>query len=316
MLDGAITLLTTYAGWLESIRLQPTCYAASWRDGKLHIELDAVLYTGDSPLQLEADGEDWLVPISAAPSVDAADRRVTPEDLAAVDLDCATVFRIDSQLWSTTEGLSLSITPSGEIEVVGEVAIDPATLQGGEPLAPGLWDLRLRTMVGGLTRGAALRPPAGTEPASIDAWVITTDSGPRVIQPYWTFPAPTLALDVAEWSHPLVDLLDAAAAPQLRRRRLTIAIPGLRGASTQLEATLILEPSDAESPSVRVPAEVEVEAEGSTFTAKLPRRLPAGSHWRLWVRFGPPGGTPARTIGWELVRQGRAMRLSALPGTA
>ncbi len=316
MLDGAITLLTTYATWLESVRLHATCYAASWRDGKLHVELDAVLYAGDAPLQLEADGEDWLVPIAAAPSVDPADRRVTAADLATVDLDCATVSRTDSQVWSTTEGLSMSITASGEIEVVGEVAIDPAALQGGTPLDAGLWDLRLRTMVGGLTRGAALRPAGGADPDPVDAWVIETGAGPRVIQPYWTYPAPMLALDVAEWSHPLVDLLDNAAAPQLRRRRLSLTIPALRGAANQLEATLILEPSDAESPSVRIAAMVDVQPSGSTFRAKLPHRLPGGSHWRLWVRFGPPGGTPARTIGWELVREGRDMRLEPSPGAA
>jgi hypothetical protein len=122
-----------------------------------------------------------------------------------------------------------------------------------------------------------------------------------------------LALDVAEWSHPLVDLLDTAPPPQLRGRRLTLAVPALRGAASRLDATLILEPSLAESPTVRIDATVEVEPGGSTVIAKLPRHLPAGSHWRLWLRFGPPGGTPARTIGWELVRDGRNLRLEASP---
>lgn len=316
MLDGAITLLTTYAAWLETIRLHPTCYSATWRDGKLYVELDAVLYAGDAPLQLERDGESWLVPAAVAPSVDAADRLVTAADLAEVDLDCATVSRTDAQLWSTTEGLSLAITSNGEIEVAGEIALDPQTLQGGKPLSPGLWDLRLRVMVGGLTRAAALRPIGEGEPDPIDAWASAAQPEPRVVQPYWTFPAPMLALDVAEWSHPLVDLLDRAAPPQLRRRRLSLAIPGLRGAATKLEATLILEPSDAESPSVRVGASIEVGPAGSTFAAKLPRRLPAGSHWRIWLRFGPPGGTPARTIGWELVRTGGDVRLEPLPGSS
>ncbi|MGN6474424.1 MAG: glycosyltransferase family 2 protein [Mycobacteriales bacterium] len=315
MLDGAITLLTGYAAWLESVKLHATCYAATWRDGRLHIELDAVLYAGDAPLQLERDGKSWLVPATVAPSVDAADRLVTAADLAAVDLDCATVSRTDAQLWSSTEGLSLAITSSGEIEIAGEVSLDPHTLQGGMPLAPGLWDLRLRVMVGGLTRVAALRPPADREPPLLEAWAADADPEPHVIQPYWTFPAPLLALDVAEWSHPLVDLLDRAEAPQLRRRRLTLAVPGLRGAPTALGATLILEPSDTESASLRIPARVEVGPGGSTFSAKLPRRLPGGSHWRVWLRFGPAGGTPARTIGWELVRDGREVRLAALPGT-
>ena len=220
MLDGTVTLLTSYATWLESIRLHATCYSATWRDGRLHIELDAVMYAGDLPLHLETDGENWFVPIAAAPSVDAADRLVTPEDLATVDLDCATVSRSDAQLWSTTEGLSLSIATTGAIEVAGEVVIDPATVQGGQELDAGLWDLRLRVMFGGLTRGATLHPAGDAEPGPVDAWAISTTAEQKVVQPYWTFPSPVLALDVAEWSHPLVDLLDVAAAPELRRRRL------------------------------------------------------------------------------------------------
>jgi glycosyltransferase involved in cell wall biosynthesis len=314
MLDGAVTLLTSYAAWLESIRLQATCYSAAWRDGKLHIELDAVLYAGDAPLHLDTDGENWYVPKAVAPSVDDLDRLVTPEDLQAIDLDCATVSRTDAQQWSTTEGLSLSIAPTGAIEIAGEIAIDPATVQGGAALDAGLWDLRLRVMVGGLTRGATLHPAGEAEPAPVDAWSLATPHEPRVVQPYWTYPSPVLALDVAEWSHPLVDLLDGAPAPELRRRRLRVAIPGLRGQSAPLDATLILEPSDAQSPSVRAPGAIEVTPDGAQFAAKLPRHLPGGSHWRIWLRFGAPGGTPARTIGWELVRDGRQVRLSAING--
>ncbi|HWC33875.1 MAG TPA: glycosyltransferase [Mycobacteriales bacterium] len=309
MLDGAVTLLTGYAAWLESIRLRVTCYSASWRDGRLRVELDAVFHAGDEPLRLERDGDGWLVPAEAAPSVGAADRRVTPEDLAAADLDLAVVSRLDAQLWSTVDGLTLAITPTGTIEVSGEVSIDPGTVQGGAPLDAGLWDLRLRVMVGGLTRGAALRPAGDGEPEGTDAYVIGTAAGPQLVQPYWTYPSPMLALDIAEWSHPFVDVLDGAGSPELRRRRLTLDIPRLRAAPATLDAALILEPADAQSPGVRVGAAIEVHPEGSRFVAKLPRRLAGGSHWRLWLRFAPPGGTPARTIGWELVRDGRAVRL-------
>jgi hypothetical protein len=65
---------------------------------------------------------------------------------------------------------------------------------------------------------------------------------------------------------------------------------------------------------VRAAAAVDVTPDGSTFTAKLPRRLSGGSHWRIWLRFGAAGGTPARTIGWELVREGRQVRLAATTG--
>jgi glycosyltransferase involved in cell wall biosynthesis len=315
MLDSAVTLLRSYSAWLESIRLQATCYAATWRDGKLHLELDAVLYAGDIPLHLEGHEGSWYVPLSVAPSVDAVDRLVTTDDLDAVDLDCATVSRTDAQQWSSTDGLSLTIAPTGAVQVSGEVVIDLATVQGGTPLEAGLWDLRLRMMFGGLTRAAALRPPGDAEPEPVDAWVIEAPADLRVVQPYWTYPSPVLALDVAEWSHPLVDLLDASPPPELRRRRLRLTIPGLRGRTGRLEATLILEPSDAESPSLRIGGSIDVGRDGSRFTAKLPRRLPGGSHWRIWLRIGPTGGTPARTIGWELVREGRHVRLATTNGS-
>ncbi len=313
MLDGAVTLLTSYAAWLESIRLRVTCYAATWRDGKLHLEIDGLLYAGDEPLHLDGDGDEWFVPATIAPSVDAADRLVTHADLEAADVDCATVARSDAQLWSTTEGLALTIGHAGTVEVGGEVVLDPATVQGGRTLEPGLWDIRLRVMFGGLTRVSALQPAEQTEPAAVDAWVIPSDR-PRVVQPYWTYPSPVLALDVGEWSHPLVDLLDTASAPELRRHRIVVSIPALRGHGGTLSADLVLEPSDANSPSVQVDADIDVGPSGSRLVAKLPRRLPGGMHWRLWLRFAPPGGTPARTLGWQLVHSGRHLRLEPTTG--
>lgn len=303
MLDGNEGALLTYARWLESLRVKATISTPNWVDGALHFDIDAAMYAGDDPLQLEPAGDGWAVPAAAAPAAEPADRLVTPADLAAVDIDCATVSRADSETWSTT-GLRLEIDPAGELRVRGHVAIDPATVMGGQPLTSGLWDLRLRVMVGGLTRVAPLRP-ATTAAEALRPWSVAAWSGAgRTVSAYWTAPNPALALDVDEWAHPLHDLIEEQPKSGIRRRTLTIAVPAISGI-TNLAAETILEPADASGVVTSCPAELVVTASGSALMSKLPRRSTDCDHWRVWVRIGTPGGPPARSLAIELRRDKR-----------
>ena len=73
--------------------------------------IDAYLRHGDDPLRLERAGDRWLLPEAMAPGVPAEDRDAGA--LGDSDVDLATVSRADGQLWSTTDGLTLTIDSEG-----------------------------------------------------------------------------------------------------------------------------------------------------------------------------------------------------------
>lgn len=292
-LDG----LTAYSAWLDELRLDATADAMGWRDGRLAVTVDAALYAGDTPLTLERDGTDWLLPASAIPGAGRSDRLITDSDLSAADLDCATISRADSQQWSTTNGLALRISDNGHVTVSGEIELDMTTLQGGRTLAPGVWDLRLRVTFGGLTFGSALRPVA--EVVVLPAWLTSTDDDRHVVQPYWTSPNPMLALDVDEWARPATDLLIDAAA-SISGRDFRIAVPRALGDDSTRPGELLLTAGEA-TPVTRIPASLTVGPTGGSIHATLPRRLP-GTSWQPWIRLGEPGGPPPQRLPWLITK--------------
>lgn len=310
MLDDNIDGLTSYSAWLDDLRLVAQATSPTWAAGQLAVTIEARLSVGDEPLRLERDGQVWLVPAAVAPGVGAEDRIVSSAEVEAADLDCATISRADSQLWSTTTGLSLEITHDGQVTITGEVRLDPSTLQGGRPLEPGLWDLRLRATFGGVTFGCPLLSVG--EPVAPHAWLQPSDTGPREVQPFWTSSTLTLALDVGQWSHALAELLDEAT-PAVDGRRLELMIPRATGKPASYPACLMLTSLDEFAAPSAVDATVSVTPTGATLRAKLPRRM-IGESWQCWVRIGEPGGSPPTPLPWQLAKEGRVLVIRSSSG--
>jgi glycosyltransferase involved in cell wall biosynthesis len=294
MLDNNVDALFSFSTWLDDLRLVATVAPPTWRDGRLHLALTASLQQGNEPLRLERDGSGWLLPASAAPEVDHDDRLVSASDLSDADLDCATISR------------ALSIAEDGSVRITGEVSLDPDALKGGQPLTAGLWDVRMRVSFGGVAFGCPLRPVADAD--TLPAWLAPSGTGKRVVQPFWTSPAPTLALDIDEWSHPLVEIIDDSVPPILHRRDFELAITSLAGPAAGYPAQLLLFADATDSPPVTVPATLSVAPTGSSLTASLPRHL-EGSATQIWLRIGEPGGSPARRLNWPLRRDGRRLSI-------
>jgi hypothetical protein len=311
VVDDNLDGLVAYSEWLDAVRLAARVSSLTWRDGNLSVAIAATLQIDDQPLRFEADGSDWLLPASAAPGVDRGDRLVSARDLDDADLDCATISRADSQLWSTTDGLALSITDAGEVRIAGEVVLDLAALEGGRPLTAGLWDLRLRVTFGGIAFGCPLRP-AG-EPPTLPAWLSPGAEDSRAVQPFWTSPEPTLSLDIDEWSHPLTDLIDDAVEPSLDRRDFNLEIAALTGPRSSLHAQLLLVGDPADKTSASIPATLTISPTGAALAATILRGLD-GSELQIWVRIGQPGGSPARRLAWRLVGDGRGLTVVSSSG--
>jgi len=285
LLDDDVDGLVQLARGFETLKLTATTTAPQWRDGQLMLRLDAHLTLGDEPFRLERYGDDWALPESMAPGVSASERRLG--SVADTDVDLATISRADSQLWSTTKDLSLAVDDTGCPRVTCEVGLDPATVLGGHALTPGLWDLRLRVMFGGLTRTCPIRPGESDPPAPT-AWITGADSGLQSVTAYWTSPAPTLAIDVDEWMHPLHDLVETG------QTGLPLAASRLFGpAGATRRATLIAEPADVAPRSMS--AEVWLSPDGSTIAATSAQSS-AALPGPLSLRIGELGGAPPRRL--------------------
>jgi glycosyltransferase involved in cell wall biosynthesis len=313
-LDG----LRHLAGELETIRLTAAASAPVWVDGKLVMKIDAYLRHGEEPLRLDRDGDRWLLPEAIAPGVPAEDRDAG--SLTETDVDLAAVSRADGQLWSTTDGLTLTIDPEGCARVQCIASIDPATVMGGGPLAAGLWDLRLRVMFGGLTRTSRLHPDH--DPVSLPpSWVTGADTGLHSVSPFWSEGSPALVLDVDEWMHPLQEVIDPAASDSAtvgRGRSFTLPLRHLKGpAGRSRRAALILEPPDNRgSAPVTCDAVVRLDPDGSLLQATLPRLSGSGAGWAAWLRLGELGSAAARKLPFTLGagRRGRTVTAASEGG--
>jgi hypothetical protein len=164
----------------------------------------------------------------------------------------------------------------------------------------------MRVAFGGVAFGCPLRPVA--DAGTLPAWLAPSGSGKRVVQPFWTSPAPTLALDVDEWSHPLAETIDDRIAPGLHRRDFELAITSVTGPVARYPAELLLLADATDSRPVTVPATLSVAPTGSSLTASLPRHL-AGSPIQIWLRIGEPGSSPARRLSWPLHSDGRHLSI-------
>jgi glycosyltransferase involved in cell wall biosynthesis len=305
LLDDDVDGLCDYARRLESLVLMATTTTPQWRDGSLVITVDAELRLDDQPLRLERDGAAWALPAALAPTVSVGDRRLTADDDDDLDIDLAAISRLDSSLWSNTEGLSIGVGDDGAVRFGGEVTLDPSRVMGGAPLTAGPWDLRLRVMFAGLTFTSGLRR-AASDSADAATWINRAALEPQSITPHWTDRASALALDVNAWIHPLGDQ-DLAELRIEGSRDLVVTAPGWRGHDgTSHPAELTLEPLDVpDGRAVTCPAQIRLGADGSSLRAAIPALAATARRWTVWLRVGELGGAPPRQLPVELTEDGR-----------
>jgi hypothetical protein len=303
--------LKDLAGRIDSLRLHAISAAPRWENGRLMVDVDARLLLDDQPFRLDRADDGWALPQSFAPGVDLADRRLTATDDADLDLDLATISRIDNALWSTTDGLTPRIDDDGTACFGGTVSLDPAKVMGGRPLTAGVWDLRLRVIFAGINRSSRLRA-ADAAPADSVSWLTNRDGSSHSVTSYWDGRVPGLTLDVDQWALPLQGLLDESPTALVEApRELVMPVAAVRGqVGTTVAATVILTPvDDRDLAPINCPAELVAGPTGGALRATIPA-LTEGDGWRVWLRIGELGTLTPRALPIEL-RDGPDGRLIA-----
>jgi glycosyltransferase involved in cell wall biosynthesis len=292
LLAGDVDGLLAYGEQLDRLRLQVTASKPRWRDGRLVCRVDALVRSGDVDLRLESDGTGWAFPEWLAPGSDPAARRWSAADDQDLDLDVAAVSRVDSSLWSTTDGLQMTVESDGTPRFHGEVEIDPQTLAGGSALHPGVWDFRFRLGFSGLARSAAIAAATDAVEGPISCWV--AEEGSATV--FWTRRTRQLALDVGERMYALHDLVDEPSERTVvaATGELVMAAPRLLGDDGQVRAAAVIVAPEWGGAD-RGRAEVRLGATGSAVHCSLPTVDPEAGYG-VWLRTGELGGGPARRL--------------------
>ena len=171
--------------------------------------------------------------------------------------------------------------------------IAPGTMEGGSPLPPGLWDLRLRMRAGDLTK----EPRIGSERASgidetVQHRVVPTDSREgTTVASYFTDDFSNLSLDVGFTKHSLKRWFSIEEPTWDPNRPRTLVVRGrlaLHGLGTETLRLVLLGDEGARF-------ELAVETAEDTFSVALPidhlaagKLLPRG-RWKLSVEAAVAG---------------------------
>ena len=241
--------LLRHARDLNTLSFAVTAASPTWRNGALQFTLAATGTLNDAPCRHVVVGTDYA--------------------------DVVVVSRDDSVTWFVPSPLEFVDDGRG-VTVKGDVVVDPRTLMGGRPLTAGLWDLRLRVRIGGVTRTARLAPVGDAVPPASCLF----DEEPRQVEPYWT-DVGGLALDVGGWSHSLTWRVAAGAKVVTDGRRWTVA-DVVAPSRLRRHGQLLARDERGASTARRVV--LQANATGSVLTAER-----TASASPAWLRLGDPG---------------------------
>jgi len=255
--DHNLPALVRHAETLSTLAVQASIGAVDWRGGALAFDFHAPVTLDGEPLDYQPVDGDFA--------------------------DVVVVSREDASTWFVPPTLPV-VAAEGGLAVQGRVDIDLRHVCGGRALLPGLWDVRLRVRIGGLTRTARLNAP---DPAPAPPLCLY-DEPPRAVLPYWT-DAGGLALDVDGWSHPVSEQAVAGATPTERGW----VLPGLVASAPMKRSVAVL----LQSPDGAVAhhdGRLHLDPAGATLDR--PRQPRRSEDCRAWLRLGAPGEDAASPL--------------------
>ena len=255
---GDLGGMLSFAKELDTLAVIAELVRPVWVDGRLRLDIDASLQWQEQPLTRER-----LATID--PAVD--------DLLSDAAVDVVVINRADATTWYV--GRSLSVADDGALRIRGVVDLDPRTAAAGRPLSPGLWNVRLRAVLGGITR--TLRLPVGDQP--LRSWCLYGDERDAAIA--YNGAEDELALDVGGWMHDLGTHVSESLATSgdWQVSDVVAARPVTR------TADLFIETGEG---ITRVAARLDVTSSGARLRPR--RDVQPGS--RAWLRVGSPGTSP------------------------
>lgn len=309
LLDDDVPALVAAGEHYADIALRARLVDPRWRDGVLHLGVDAVLTWDEEPLRCERTPDGWALPEALGPSVPPADR-LLDSDRNESDVELSLVSRASAVSFGIVDGLTADVDDDGIIRVAGELTIDPDTVLFGRPLDDGLWDLRVRLRFAGFNRSAAVR--ADNDDA-LPSPGITRDD--RVVSPFVSTTWGAVTLDVGQWVESLATRVAASCDVRVAgRRQLELAFDVVTATPAPVPVEVVLEPLEPTAGGV-ITGDGHLRSTGgsrSTGTVRLPT-LPRNGQWRPWVRVADKGAGSPAALSWLVRRTNGTLSVEALP---
>jgi hypothetical protein len=251
--DDAAGMLA-FARDLATLTVEQPPLEVQWRAGRLALDLD---------VELHWQGRPWRADEARRVAAGAVDPTTSVTDVVVVG-------RGDRVTWFAPPMLQVEARADGVLGVTAHVEIDPRTVAGGRPLPAGLWDVRLRVVVGGMTRTTSL----SLHDKAPTRWC-GYDGEPHLVAAYRTAGG-TLALDVGEWMHSLT--ADAAAHARPHDDRRTWFVDNVVAAAPMSMSAALVTRAGA------TPATLAADVDGARVVAAHPV-----DGDEVWVRIGAAG---------------------------
>lgn len=204
------------ARWESTISAQARLDDLGWSDGALTITIEADLYVDGAAMSFRREGGvEYINPPLSAAGREAAGGRGAAVPKNRVKADVVLVHRASSVeyfLPAVHEPAYTGPDDDVRLTVRTTATLNPLTAALGEPLADGVWDVRVRVSSNGWTKETRLNQPAAA-PAPTGAVIGTP---PRLVLPGWIGPHAALAIDIDHQTSKMADDL-ALMTPECGR---------------------------------------------------------------------------------------------------
>lgn len=277
----------------------------AWEDARLRMDLRAALVSGRGVVRLHRVGDRLIRPAGGGvgDGLDVTDElRRTAVHLCLRSRDNGEEWRVRAEVAENPDDGS-----SDRVDLcwAATAMVDFATVAGGRPLRPGLWDVRLQVGSCGLRREGQLLAKTVEEPAPavLDGLAVSpfrTESG-------------HLSVDVGQWRKSLAAevVRRGVRSTTISRSELRIALPLMSAGSSCWEVHLLPRGGRGDAPRV-----VAGPLSGSAGGTDLRVTLPGGRaihRWSVRLRFGGPGSGPTTPAGLRVLSTPLGYRIA--PGS-
>jgi FkbM family methyltransferase len=304
-----------WSAWDAAVRAQVALLGTGWDGARLRVDLSVGFERHGEVVRLLRSGERLVAP---GPPASPGDGTPQPDAIGGIDvtdeLPRAAAFvklrsRDISEEWRVRAEITLrpdAATPQGvALQWTATAAIDFATVAGGHPLRPGVWDVQVEVAGCGLQGNRALTCADVEVPPPAVA-------GALVVIPFRTGRG-LLSLDIDQWTRSLAAEVVRRGVGRATTTGGTATIPldlVVAGATPRAEVHLLPTGRCSTPPQILTGTVTPSPGTGSTLVVELPR-LASAPRWSLRFRFGGPGSGPTVPLGLGLDPPARWQRSDA-----
>ncbi|GAB3409937.1 glycosyltransferase family 2 protein [Flindersiella endophytica] len=228
--EDRMDTLMEFALRVDGIRGDVRLHNVGWQQGRLSGRLTLTLRHPDGqPVTVRRQGSGYTLDDRLTEGLVPSDLAHLTDELDAFTADVSIKHRQSSVIWFARSWFGHPRTSESadrtSLSWQGGFELDPGTAAGGEPLNPGVWDLRAGVRAFGLSGSANVGACRDRGVGQAPELALTGDPG-RYFEPYWTVRS-NLAIKATDDDAVLLNVLrrQAGFAPRVDGRTVAVPVP-------------------------------------------------------------------------------------------